>query len=570
MATSPLQPPLTIHKFRTTIQFFPSFSSTHFPRSVFDAKVLAVRTKVACRPGTIKAFAAVRSAETGVVHRRENGSRTSQSFEKSGTLLDDLAEPLDAGSGFERDLQGLFDEVKRMIASGKENDAVDLLQANFQAVKVQMEDGAKGIEEVATLDIIALGYMALGDLKAVALILEKMNEVAGSLRDDENLLGSVVMHMGSMYSALGKFEKSVLMYQRAVGILEGIYGKDSTFLVTPLLGMAKALGCIGRATKATRTYQHAVAILESSRGVESEDLVVPLLALGNLLIKEGKANDAEYQFTRVVSIYTKLYGENDGRVGIALSSLAHVKCAKVFTGDVEEAIYAYRKALQIMKDSNYVALDDSVMERMRIDLAELLHVVGRGDEGRQLLEECLLITEEQKGKDHPSFVNHLVNLATSYSRSKNYAEAERLLRAALGIMTRTLGPDDQSISFPMLHLAVALYNLKRDEEAEQLAVDVIRIREKAFGEDSLPVGEALDCLVSIRARLGKQDGDLVALLKRVLRIQEEGFGYESEEVMVTLKKILFYLDKLGRKDEKFGLQKRLSVLKERYKHMIQY
>ncbi|XP_031394081.1 nephrocystin-3 isoform X2 [Punica granatum] len=567
MATSPLQPPLTIHKFRTTIQFFPSFSSTHFPRSVFDAKVLAVRTKVACRPGTIKAFAAVRSAETGVVHRRENGSRTSQSFEKSGTLLDDLAEPLDAGSGFERDLQGLFDEVKRMIASGKENDAVDLLQANFQAVKVQMEDGAKGIEEVATLDIIALGYMALGDLKAVALILEKMNEVAGSLRDDENLLGSVVMHMGSMYSALGKFEKSVLMYQRAVGILEGIYGKDSTFLVTPLLGMAKALGCIGRATKATRTYQHAVAILESSRGVESEDLVVPLLALGNLLIKEGKANDAEYQFTRVVSIYTKLYGENDGRVGIALSSLAHVKCAK---GDVEEAIYAYRKALQIMKDSNYVALDDSVMERMRIDLAELLHVVGRGDEGRQLLEECLLITEEQKGKDHPSFVNHLVNLATSYSRSKNYAEAERLLRAALGIMTRTLGPDDQSISFPMLHLAVALYNLKRDEEAEQLAVDVIRIREKAFGEDSLPVGEALDCLVSIRARLGKQDGDLVALLKRVLRIQEEGFGYESEEVMVTLKKILFYLDKLGRKDEKFGLQKRLSVLKERYKHMIQY
>ncbi|XP_031394082.1 nephrocystin-3 isoform X3 [Punica granatum] len=545
MATSPLQPPLTIHKFRTTIQFFPSFSSTHFPRSVFDAKVLAVRTKVACRPGTIKAFAAVRSAETGVVHRRENGSRTSQSFEKSGTLLDDLAEPLDAGSGFERDLQGLFDEVKRMIASGKENDAVDLLQANFQAVKVQMEDGAKGIEEVATLDIIALGYMALGDLKAVALILEKMNEVAGSLRDDENLLGSVVMHMGSMYSALGKFEKSVLMYQRAVGILEGIYGKDSTFLVTPLLGMAKALGCIGRATKATRTYQHAVAILESSRGVESEDLVVPLLALGNLLIKEGKANDAEYQFTRFVSTL-------------------------IFTGDVEEAIYAYRKALQIMKDSNYVALDDSVMERMRIDLAELLHVVGRGDEGRQLLEECLLITEEQKGKDHPSFVNHLVNLATSYSRSKNYAEAERLLRAALGIMTRTLGPDDQSISFPMLHLAVALYNLKRDEEAEQLAVDVIRIREKAFGEDSLPVGEALDCLVSIRARLGKQDGDLVALLKRVLRIQEEGFGYESEEVMVTLKKILFYLDKLGRKDEKFGLQKRLSVLKERYKHMIQY
>lgn len=30
-----------------------------------------------------------------------------------------------------------------------------------------------------------------------------------------------------------------------------------------------------------------------------------------------------------------------------------------------------------MKDSNYMAMDDSSMEKIRIDLAELLHVVGR-------------------------------------------------------------------------------------------------------------------------------------------------------------------------------------------------
>lgn len=83
-------------------------------------------------------------------------------------------------------------------------------------------------------------------------------------------------------------------------------------------------------------------------------------------------------------------------------------------------------------------------------------------------------------------------------------------------------------------------------------------------------GEALDCLVSIRSRLGKEDDEIVALLERVLEIQEKEFGYESEEVMVTLKKILFYLDKLGRKDEKFRLQKRLSVLKMKYKQMMQY
>lgn len=31
---------------------------------------------------------------------------------------------------------------------------------------------------------------------------------------------------------------------------------------------------------------------------------------------------------RILSIYKTLYGDKDGRVGMALSSLAHVKCAK--------------------------------------------------------------------------------------------------------------------------------------------------------------------------------------------------------------------------------------------------
>lgn len=221
----------------------------------------------------------------------------------------------------------------------------------------------------------------------------------------------------------------------------------------------------------------------------------------------------------------------------------------------------------------------------------------------------MLITEKYKGEDHPSSVTHLINLATSYSRSKNFVEAERLLRTSLRIMMKTMGPDDQSITFPMLHLAVTLYHLKQDEEAEQLALKALQIREAAFGKESLPVGklvlsfhmvlaliaasstqtdpcglihthfcfflvcvagEALDCLVSIQTRVGKDDSELLDLLKRVLIIQEKEFGYESEEVMITLKKIVFYLDKMGRKDEKFPLQKRLSLLRNKHKESIQY
>lgn len=105
-----------------------------------------------------------------------------------------------------------------------------------------------------------------------------------------------------------------------------------------------------------------------------------------------------------------------------------------------------------------------------------------------------MITEKYKGKEHPSFVTHLLNLAASYSRSKNFVEAERLLRICLDIMTNTFGPDDQSISFPMLHLGITLYHLNRDKEAEKLVLEALYIREIAFGKDSLPVGK-LFCFV---------------------------------------------------------------------------
>ena len=77
-------------------------------------------------------------------------------------------------------------------------------------------------------------------------------------------------------------------------------------------------------------------------------------------------------------------------------------------------------------------------------------------------------------------------------------------------------------------------------------------------------------MVSIQTRLGKDDGELLELLKRIVSIQEREFGYESEEVMETLKKIVYYIDKLGRKNEKFPLQKRLSILRMKYKQRIQY
>jgi hypothetical protein len=92
--------------------------------------------------------------------------------------------------------------------------------------------------------------------------------------------------------------------------------------------MAKSFASDGKATKAIGVYERTLTILERNRGSESEDLVVPLFSLGKLLLKEGKAAEAEIPFTSIVNIYKKIYGERDGRVGMAMCSLANAKCSK--------------------------------------------------------------------------------------------------------------------------------------------------------------------------------------------------------------------------------------------------
>ncbi|XP_078429120.1 tetratricopeptide repeat (TPR)-like superfamily protein isoform X2 [Wolffia australiana] len=492
-------------------------------------------------------------------------------FDVSSPKLKRLSAVNGAGSysnglqDFEKQLEELFSIIKTMIKLGRKEDAIELLEANHEAVKEQTAEGSKGIEQAALLDIVALGYMAVGDLEKVENILEMLSEVIGCIANETPLRDSILIHMGGLYANLGKLDLASHAYARSLNILEDAFGSQSPFVVVPLLGLAKVLKLRGRVTEAMEAYQRSIAVLEKSRGSMSEDLVLPLSCIGNLYIDDGRATDAKATFSRILSIYTRSYGEDDGRVGMAMCSLAHANCAE---GNIEEAVRLYKKGLEVISDSKFMSIDDDVLEKMKIDLADLLHTAGRETEGRELLEECLLINERYKGSEDPSTAAHLVNLAASYTRSKNFVEAERLLQTTLSLMSRTLGARDQSLSVPMLHLAVVLYYLRRDEEAENLALEALSLRESAFGRESLPVGEALDVLVSIQARLGKDDGEALENLKRVLAIQEAEFGVENEEVMETLKKMIFFLDRMGKRVEKAPIQRRLTALNNKFKYLV--
>lgn len=71
---------------------------------------------------------------------------------------------------------------------------------------------------------------------------KQLKEVVGSIKDDEPLMDIVLVHMGSMYSTLKKFEKSTIVYGRAINIMENkygrfVYGDSETFMLMILFSI---------------------------------------------------------------------------------------------------------------------------------------------------------------------------------------------------------------------------------------------------------------------------------------------------------------------------------------------
>ena len=56
-------------------------------------------------------------------------------------MLDKFNTNVDGMDDFERELQELFDEVKTLLAMGNKNDAMVLLEANYELVKEQVNCG---------------------------------------------------------------------------------------------------------------------------------------------------------------------------------------------------------------------------------------------------------------------------------------------------------------------------------------------------------------------------------------------------------------------------------------------
>jgi tetratricopeptide (TPR) repeat protein len=196
------------------------------------------------------------------------------------------------------------------------------------------------------------------------------------------------------------------------------------------------------------------------------------------------------------------------------------------------------------------------------NLAELYRTQGRYPEAEPLYLRSLAIWEKQLGADHPLVATSLNNLALLYYLQGLYIEAEPLILRSLSIREKQLGADHPDVASSLSNLAALYRTQGRYAEAEPLYLRSLSIREKQLGADHPLVASSLNNLAALYESQGRY-AEADPLILRSLSIFEKQLGADHPDVATSLNNLAALYRTQGRYAEAEPLYLRsLSILEK--------
>ena len=164
--------------------------------------------------------------------------------------------------------------------------------------------------------------------------------------------------------------------------------------------------------------------------------------------------------------------------------------------------------------------------------AVFLTDVGLYKSGTLLAEWLLEKRENTLGKEHPSTLISLNNLALLYNNQGRYEEAEPLYIRALEASERTLGKEHPHTLISVNNLA-ELYNVQgKYEEAEPLFRRALELRERTLGKKHPHTLIFLNNLATLYQNQGKYE-EAEPLYIRALEANEQTLGKEHPKTLIS-------------------------------------
>jgi tetratricopeptide (TPR) repeat protein len=189
--------------------------------------------------------------------------------------------------------------------------------------------------------------------------------------------------------------------------------------------------------------------------------------------------------------------------------------------------------LKIVAEQLNQWLEDEDLYWPFIGLGRFYQGQGLYNEAFLYFEQCLKLTEQRLGADHPDVATGLNNLGASYYMQGRYAEAEPLYLRSLSIREKQLGADHPHVAQSLNNLGVLYESQGRYKKAEPLHLRSLAIREKQLGENHPDVATSLNNLAGLYRSQGKY-AEAEPLYLRSLAIREKQLGENHPDVAQIL------------------------------------
>ena len=195
------------------------------------------------------------------------------------------------------------------------------------------------------------------------------------------------------------------------------------------------------------------------------------------------------------------------------------------------------------------------------NLASVLSSQGKYDEAEEMHRQALALTERVLGKEHPDTLTSINNLALVLSSQGKYDEAEEMHRQELALTERVLGKEHPDTLASMNNLALVLSSQGKYDEAEEMHRQALALRETVLGKEHPDTLTSMNNLALVLSKQGKYD-EAEEMHGQALALRETVLGKEHPDTLTSMNNLALVLSSKGKYDEAEEMHRQALALRE--------
>lgn len=229
-------------------------------------------------------------------------------------------------------------------------------------------------------------------------------------------------------------------------------------------------------------------------------------------------------------------------------------------GRYKDAENSHKKALKL-RETKLGKEHPSTLESMN-DLALAIYEQGKYVEAETMLQETLALDEKILGKEDRRTLAAQGNLALTLQDQGKYAEAETLYRKTLVLHEKVLGKESRFTLNVINNLANILTEQGRFSDAEELHQAALVRREKVLGKEHPDTPKSMNNLAQTFYLQGKL-AQAQELSQKALVLRQKVLGKEHPDTMYSMNILADILGNQGKYAQAEVLKREVLALREK-------